>query len=241
MTTQQIIDKASAGVDLEQGDLDVLKTMIELSEGAPEPEPEDKVIDPGKVLPAPMVRTKSISAGYVWLRRNSDGNLRQVNKNLLSTYLKQKLEDGRPAWLAPKVAWHGKKRVGTERCWLHAEHKMRPIADVLGLPLCRKANLLGSSVRLHMRKKHKDAFEAFQRYEDEQKEERRSLRDERMSDALTAALGGAKKPEAAAPEPGAIVCDVCSASFDGKTLAKAKANMRAHRYRVHGPKAEKEQ
>lgn len=245
MTTQQatkeLIDKTTAGADLGQDDLELLKALAELEE-APEPEPDDKIISKGDDKnPSPMVRTKTTSAGYVYLRRNTDGQLRHVSKNNLAMYLKQKLVDGRPAWLPPSIPWAGRAKTPDKWCVLSAKHPDRVRMDDLNLPLCTKqGKLMGpAALRRHMIKKHKDDWDSIQRDEEMRRQDVRDAREIKTAEALTAALESrprrAKnpKPLALLEESVTVECEVCSETFEAKARVGAQAKLRAHKKRTH--------
>lgn len=238
MTTKPLLDKVSAGIDLDKDDLALLNTLTQMQE-APEMEPDDKVIHKGdEDNPAPMVRTETKSAGYVYLRRNSDGKLVSINKNQLALRLKQKLDDGRPAWLPPNAPWKGRARVPDKPCLLSAEHPDRERMDALNLEVCpKKGRLMGAAaLRRHMIKKHKDAWEAIQRDEDQRRQDARDERDAKMAEALTMAIGGAKpaKQKSESDTVYTETCGVCHVTFEATAKIAAGAKLRGHMKKEHG-------
>lgn len=234
--TQPLVDKVSQGVDLNKDDLNTLQTLIDLNE-AKEPGAGDEVVHKGdESVPAPIVRKVS-SAGYVWLRRNSDGKLREVNKNILPTYIKMKLPDGRPAWLAPNAPWNGRVRTPDTWCRLSIHHPDRARMDALNLEVClKRGKLMGATgARRHEMKKHRDSWEAIQRDEEKRRQDARDKRDITMTEALTTALSG-KKPavaEATAPSMVELECDVCSETFESTHKTAATNKLNAHKRKAH--------
>ena len=231
--TTQLLNKASQGQEFDKADLALLQTMVAMQD-APEPDPGDKVIQSGEV---PMIRTATKSAGYIWLRRNSDGQLKEISKNQLADRLKQKLPNGEPAWLAPNVPWKGRARVPDLVCPLNINHPDRARMDALNLEVCEKrGKLMGqASLRRHLMKKHKDAYEAIQRDEESRKQDRRDAQAAQMSDALTLALQGrtvAVAPRKAAGEASAE-CDICHLEFTAASPFGLAAKLRAHKKREH--------
>ena len=235
MTTQttQIKNKIAATGEAAAEDLALLKALTELAD-VPEAEPDDKVVHKGDDRnPAPIVRTKTRSAGMTQLRRNYDGKLVDINKNQLLERLKQKLEDGRPAWLPPKAEWKGRARVPDKLCLLNAEHSNRARMDELNLEVCTKrGKLMGAKgVRYHMLRKHKDSWDTIQRDEQEQRQAKRDERDARTAEALTVALMG-KQAAPAVEHKGA--CPVCQQEFVAGSAMAVKAKIRWHRQKAHG-------
>ena len=247
MTTQTrpILDKVAAGGSIDSDELRLLQTLTEM-QNAPEIEPDDRIIDKGGDKAGPMVRTKSTSAGYIHLRRNSDGKLVLVSRNQLVERLKQKLADGRPAWLSPTAQWTGRVRVPSFLCPLNEKHPDRPRMDLLNLEMCEKRGKLmsASALRRHLMKKHKDSFEAIEREIVRQREDNRDKRDALTSEALLAVLAGRTAPVAAAAagapkapsEPVTMECQTCHVTVEALGRLGAVNKLRAHERKEH-PKA----
>ena len=234
--TTGLIKKAEAGLDLDREDLALLNTLVGMQE-APEPEPEDKVAHPGDADVPPMVRTATKSAGYVYLRRNSDGKLREINKNQLAERLKQKLDDGSPAWLPPNAPWKGRARVPDMWCLLSIHHPGRAHMDALNLEVCAKrGKLMGNAaLRRHMQRKHKDSWDAIQRAEDQQRQDVRDAQQSQMAQALSMALA----ERGAVPKARDVVdfsetCGVCNAVFTSTARIGAINQLKAHKRKEHG-------
>ena len=189
--TKKVADKKAAQASLtsESNSLELLLGL----ENAPEVQLDNPVIQDGDDNTPPMVMAQGSSAGYIELRRNSDGALRQVNKNQLKAYAKMRLPDGRLSWISPNVEWKGTVRVPDQPCLLSSEHPNRPRMDELNMPVCsRRGKLMGhDGLRRHMIKKHKDAWEALQLTDVRDREDARDQRDNLNSQALIQALGKA--------------------------------------------------
>ena len=187
------ITKGASERLVDPDDLKLLETIAAL-ESAPEIEPDDKIVHKGdKDMPAPMVRTPTKSAGYVYLRRNTNGALVMINNNQLLQVLKLRLPDGRPSFLAPSAPWHGHKIIATGKCLLHPSDPNRAKWDELGLPVCMKSNMPKQSIRPHMMLKHKRSWDAIQEVQREQREDRRDKNQEIMAKGIEKVLKGRKK------------------------------------------------
>ena len=244
MVTAQVMDKAARGT-VDQADIDALAALLALENGARDPEPEEKIVHRGDGMnSAPMAHTKVRSAGYVYLRRNSDGKLVPVSKNQLLERMKQKLEDGRPPWLLPNVQ-HPGPFLGTEKCLLHPDHpdyiaKYKAMGFVpcgkksAQPPKAHMANR--EAVLIHMKNKHKMAWQAIQGAEARAREDRRDAREERTAVALEAALG--RKPDVA-PEPHreqtVAACAICAKAFTGRKQG-VRVALGRHMKKAHPPK-----
>lgn len=232
MTTQNLqalAEEAMSG-KLPKSDIALLESLLP---AAAEPEPDDKVVQSGD---SPMVRTVTSSAGYVTLRRNSDGKLVSINKNQLAERWKQKLDDGRQAWLAPDTPWHGKPKEGMLRCLLHAEHPDRHTLDHLMLDDCTKRGKMPhkAALRRHMKAKHREAWETIQQDRVERREDEATSDRKGFNSAMLTIAGGeaAARSKARSQKPVIVEsCEVCGQEFESTVkvavLAKLKAHMKA--------------
>ena len=187
--TTELVNKVAGGNDLDKDDLALLQTLPSVLASDPAPEPGDKIIERGEV---PMIRTRTTSAGYINLRRNSDGKLVPINRNQLVDRLRQKLPNGEPAWLPPNAPWNGRVRTPKLLCPLNANHPDRPRMDALNLEVCEKRGriMTPAGVRRHLTRKHKEAWEAIQVDEENRKEASRHEQALIMNQALLTALNG---------------------------------------------------
>jgi hypothetical protein len=241
----------------DEAELEMLRLLVE-ADKAPET-PQDGVISKGdesKNQP-PIAATLGKSAGNVWLRRNSDGKLVQVNRNNLRMYMAAKFPDGRPQFLPRTASWTGKTREPRYWCPLSANHPDRPKMDDLNLEVCTKRGMLmtEAAVRRHLMKKHKDAFDSIQRDREDRRQDTRDRHAADMAVALQSALAGKKAASkiradedgdlhldaasgmASAPAVAAEVfketCPVCSEVFESKVKVAAKNKLRSHQLKVH--------
>ena len=188
---QPLLDKVEQVGKLDETDLSLLSQLVDLQE-APEPEPDDRVVHSGdEELEAPIVRTKTTSAGYTMLRRNSDGMLKEINNNQLAMRLKEKLPDGKPAFVPPSAPWSGPEP-GKLICRFNPLHPKSKELEAIGLRVtCVKANLRNTAeVRTHERKKHKTDYASYEEHLSQMRESRRDNINDKMVQALTVALGG---------------------------------------------------
>lgn len=200
MVMRQTEDRVAQTGDLDPEDLHNLQLLAEL-ESAPEPSFKDEKLQGQDVafqgqhgVPT-GVRTAAKSAGYVWLRRQTDGELRQVSRNQYLTYMKMKLPDGKRAWLAPTAEWKGVRKRGDHKCLLNPDHPEYVTISRFNFQPCPKANLLNEqAVRRHMEHKHQSAFDDIEQARLEAREDRRDRHEAAMSEALVKALNTGENP-----------------------------------------------
>ena len=238
------VEQGTAGKE----DLDILKSLIEMNDEAPEIEPDDHVVDIGGDG-AGAVRTPTKSAGYVNLRRQTDGKIVRINRNQLQMRLYEKLENGQRAWLRANEAWTGTKREGTMLCRLHPNHENYAEMQQLGLGICGnnvqppKGNLLNANaVGRHMRVKHKDAFEAIREHEARRREDARDEAQATIAEGLREALAGRHLSSATKEKPLAVLaCGLCGEEVTAKNTFGAHSRLKKHERDVHGAEVNKEQ
>jgi hypothetical protein len=100
---------------------------------------------------------------------------------------------------------------GTVLCFMHKDSPEREILSEIGLTAnpCPKSNLRNNhSKRMHAKHRHRQEWEAYEEYLDDQKEEAAVDRQERQLNATLELARGAVKEETA-------TCDIC-----GKTGLK---------------------
>jgi len=115
------------------------------------------------------------SAGYVFVYHTKTGDRSIVNRNMLRTQLRKKLEDGSNAFsLMPPVDKEGnviKPIAGTIKCMLHQESPNRADYDRMGFAVCKKANLPSLHAQeQHMRHRHHIEFESIEKIKKDTKE-----------------------------------------------------------------------
>ena len=109
----------------------------------------------GENIPAPQVLKILSSAGYSVIYDNRTGQASLTNNNMMPTQLKKRRDDGSLVFTTrrPNVT-----PIAVERhcCMLHPTDPNRSYYDALGLPTCRKANLVSPfQVKRHMQRRHK--------------------------------------------------------------------------------------
>lgn len=258
--TKPLIQKAEQGIGLDAEDVTLLQQLLEL-EGTTGPQVEDRVVHKGDAeLPVPIVMMKDEKKDYITLRRVSDGKLVPLHKNWLPSYLKQRLGDGRKAWIPPSAPYTPLIAPGTEKCPFHPKHPDY-IAKykAMGILPCGakaqqppKANFTSKEMAIvHAEKKHaRDwarALEAEKRVrEQEEREERRAA-----NAALIAALKGQPAPvvapmagttttlaETPTDEPSAAAtCADCGETFVAANLRAAKLKATRHKKKAHAAAA----
>lgn len=154
----------------------LIEEMIRGAEGAEEPGEivRQRVIHEGdEDLPVPMVATKLVSAGYVYIYDTETGECSLTNRNMLPAQLKKKRPDGSNVFTTLKPAIPPKR--GNLKCMLHPKGSNRKHYDELGLAVCPKDNLTSPfQVRRHMEKRHKMEWGAIEqeRIDAEKKQDR---------------------------------------------------------------------
>lgn len=159
----------------------IVEQMLREAKSAPEPgEAVDKVIHKGgDDVVGPIVIGRITSAGHVFIYDTRSGDRSKCNRNMLPSKLKQKREDGSLVFTLKKPSFEPKR--GILKCMLHLKSPERESYDELGLPVCRKANLISPyEVERHMQKRHKTAWEAIKH--ENQEAEKAELKAERQED-----------------------------------------------------------
>jgi len=140
-------------------------------------------------IPSPMTATQLESAGYVYIYDTETGEVSVTNRNMLMTQLKKKRPDGSRVFttINPNIT----PKRGTLKCMLHPDDPNYFHYQELGLPECRKANLVSPyQVKRHMQKRHPAEWATIEEERAEKEKERdRALR-ERL---LKSATGKRKK------------------------------------------------
>lgn len=139
---------------------------------APEPGIET-IIHPGdSEQPAPMTVSTMTSAGYSYIYDTKTGVRSLTNNNMLPVQLRKIHDDGKKAFTLtdPGIIKTG----GSIKCLLHPDDPNRKHYEEMGLPICKKSNLINMyQMNRHMQKKHKDEWAAI--------EQERKSRDEKDS------------------------------------------------------------
>ena len=142
------------------------KVLIEeMIKGQAAPEPgesvKDKVVHRGdEEQPAPMTFSQLKSAGYTIIYDIETGEQSITNNNMLAAQLK-KMRNGKRVFTTTKPSSEPKR--GTIKCLLHPDDPNREHYNEMGLPQCRKSNLINEFQRTrHMQRKHRDEWAAIE-------------------------------------------------------------------------------
>ena len=132
----------------------------------------------------------------------------------------EKQEDGRPMFVARKGD-APEYKLGTIKCFLHADSPERPILEEIGLSgvTCPAAHLASQHARRqHGLHRHKQEWAAYQEFMEDKKEEKREKRlDEQLEATLDVAkrAGGQAAPVETPSQEGAA-CNSCGEAIEGK-------------------------
>lgn len=97
------------------------------------------------------------SAGYVTIYDTKSGVSSLTNRNMLPAQLKKKYEDGTRIFTVTKP--RVKLIQGTLLCYLHSDRPERAKYAAMGLPACKKSNLVASyHLDSHMKHRHKQEW-----------------------------------------------------------------------------------
>ena len=119
-----------------------------------------------------MTAAELQSAGYVYVYDNRTGDRSVVNRNMLQQQLQKRREDGSYIFTTQKPDIE--PPMGSIKCVLHKDDPNRKHYDRLGLPTCRKSNIVAShDLRIHMEKRHRREWATIdgERIEKERKQE----------------------------------------------------------------------
>jgi len=113
--------------------------------------------------PAPMKFAATKSAGYSYIYDTITGERSLTNNNMLMAQLKKARPDGTKVFTTIEPKNVVKAKGAGLKCYLHMDDSQRKHFDEMGLPVCRKANLISEFHRVrHMQKKHKDEWAAIE-------------------------------------------------------------------------------
>ena len=152
-------------------------------------------------VPAPMMVAALQNSGYVRLYNTRTGEMSLNNRSWLKNQLKKVWPGTKDAVWSPRKPEGITPTRGALKCPLHPEHADNPSFVGMGLPECKKANLINEyEVQRHVRFKHPSAFAAIERKREQaDRDESRDLMKAQTAamQALAAANTPAKKASAA--------------------------------------------
>ena len=153
-----------------------MKEIAEQVRDAEIVEESQLVIEKDKELDVGMTTTQLKSAGYVYIYDTLTRERSLCNRNMLTHALQKKRPDGSIVFTTVKP--QALPRRGILKCMLHPDER-KEMYDVWGLATCPKSNITSPyQVERHMKKRHKDEWEAIQREEARvEKEKERELRE----------------------------------------------------------------
>jgi hypothetical protein len=219
----------------------------------------DEVLQPGAQIihrgnddfPAP-VTAKLSEAGWIevyFAVKSSPryGESSLINLNMLPAQLKKRDPDtGQRAFTVRDPGVRPKQ--GSEKCWLHSDHEMRPVCDSFGFQKCSKDNLTSPyEAREHVSRKHSREYAALEDRRDrlDRSEERAIQRGlaERLGAVIPQeeAIATQVPPAAAtltidAPFTTSMVtgkCKKCGESFEAKNEASLSGKLGGHSKKIH--------
>ena len=164
-------------------------------------------------LPAPMVRSKITSAGYVFVYDTRTFQKAPVLYYMLPQILRTRRQDGSYRWT---VNDPGKEpRRGQFKCQLHKDNPNRAHYDTLGFRVCPKDNLANPyEVRRHMQLKHKAEWAAIE----EARKEQERQDDRKLQQLMVETVAGKTIKPVEEVKKTAFVCDVCGADFGAQVI-----------------------
>ena len=131
-----------------------------------------------------MTATELRSAGYVYVYNTRTGDRSTVNRNMLEQQLQKTHEDGTYAFTTRKPEGLEPSK-GKIKCMLHADDPNREKYDSMGLPVCRKANIVAShDLRIHMEKRHRREWATINGDEIQKEKQRELERQDNLAEAI---------------------------------------------------------
>jgi len=131
-----------------------------------------------------MTATELRSAGYVYVYNTRTGDRSTVNRNMLEQQLQKTHEDGTYAFTTRKPEGLEPSK-GKIKCMLHADDPNREKYNSMGLPVCRKANIVAShDLRIHMEKRHRREWATIDGERKEKERVKDLERENQLADAI---------------------------------------------------------
>ena len=155
----------------------ILEEMIRMAEKVKDPGMQlGDIIQKGDSETPPMVVSTLVSAGHVFIYDTETAERSIINKNMLTTKLRQTRPDGSPVFTTIKPSFAPRR--GHLKCLLHPSNPNREEYNSLGFGVCRKSNLTSPmQVNLHMQHCHKTEWRTIQNQKEEkEKQAERELR-----------------------------------------------------------------
>ena len=188
--TTQLVNQAVTKGEISDEDLtlltDISDIVAEETEVPPEADP------PGSGI----TRLPSGGPKPVELRRVTDGQVKKIPRTMLASKLRQRLPDGRKAWINPKAPWKGSPRRGENLpCFFAKNHPDFGAYQAMGLPVCeRESGLPNRQAQVvHAKNKHELGWQMLQASELREREDKK---DDLLLAALNRLSGAPPAPSA---------------------------------------------
>ena len=181
-TVDEVVQQAVAKGGVAAGDLALLNEMVRLEEKAKVQELDNGISI--ESLPTTRSDGKPIT---MELRRVSDGSIHPVPTSMVMQKLKQRLENGRQAWIAPDAPYTPPRHKRMFPCPLMPEHPDHEKYQELGYAPCERIEGFSTqqAVSDHVRLKHKYFWVDMQKLQDK---EQQNTRDEAIVRGMAAAM-----------------------------------------------------
>ena len=173
--TTQLVNQAVTKGDISAEDLTLLTDISEIeAEETYVPLPSEEALlavdgDAPGIRPLPSGGPKP-----VYLRRVTDGQIKKVPRTMLASKLRQRLPDGRKAWLNPKAPWKQQPRKGQNLpCFFSRKHPDFDLYQSLGMPICERDSGLPNRQAqvVHAKNRHELGWPMLQAYEQQGRDE----------------------------------------------------------------------
>ncbi|MDA1035837.1 MAG: hypothetical protein O3B65_03015, partial [Chloroflexi bacterium] len=159
-----------------------VEELAALAQDALEPDSDmDTILHrPTQEDPSATAITGMRSAGWVTVYNKFTGDASTINRNMLTMQLTKLDDQGRRVFTTVRPTGpdgeYLKPHVGTYLCPLHKDHENRAEAERLGLPVCKKSNLVSRfQVERHAANRHPDEMAALKEIETRAREDEERL------------------------------------------------------------------
>lgn len=163
-------------------------------------------------------------AGYWPVYHRHTGVSSIIMKNLLPAKLAERDDSGRLVWTTDfRDIPEGLPHKSTFPCWLNPKHALNDAAREMGFGECKQMSPTAMDAEFHTKKKHKRAFDAFEKEELKTKEAKTDEWQQTSMSAITSAALGTQ-----APMQSEAVCVGCGESFFALNLEAVQAKLGVH-------------
>ena len=166
--TTQLVNQAVTKGEISDEDLELLADISDI-------EAEETELPPGTDGDVVgITHLPSRGPKPVYLRRVTDGQIKKVPRTMLAGKLRQRLPDGRKAWLNPKAPWKALPRKGQDLpCFFSRKHPDFDLYQSLGMPICERDSGLPNRQAqvVHAKNRHELGWPMLQAYEQQGRED----------------------------------------------------------------------